>query len=84
MGLEPQHRSPGDGHPTVRAAGGKVWLEDRPVEEHHPGVLAPALGVPARQVEEMYLWDTCGFLILRGVMNPAWIAAANAASEWSE
>ena len=84
MGLDPQHRSPGDGHPTVRATDGKVWLEDRNGEEYHPGVLGPALDFPSRQAEEMYLWDTCGYLILRGVMDAAWIAAAIAANDWSQ
>ena len=26
--------------------------------------------------EEFYYWDLCGHLVLRGVMDPAWIADA--------
>lgn len=86
MGLEPQHRAAGDGHPTVRAsaAEAKAWLEDIPSNEpFHPAALVKNEALTAQQQEDIWLWETCGFLILRGVMDPAWVAAANATVDWA-
>jgi hypothetical protein len=86
IGLEPQHRVAGDGHPTVRvsAAKGKAWLEDIPTDEpFHPAALVKNEGMTAQQQEDTWLWETCGFLILRGVMDSDWVAEANATVDWA-
>ena len=30
-------------------------------------------------VQERFMWDCCGFLVIKQTMDPAWLAAANAA-----
>lgn len=69
LGLEPQHRSAGDSHPTVRAADGTAWLDDIEGEPHHPSALAENNALTDRQKEEMWLWETCGFV--RDRQSPA-------------
>ena len=71
IGLEPQHRVAGDGHPTVRAGGGRAWLEDMEGEAYHPSALSPNEDLSDEQREECWLWETCGYLILRNVMDPS-------------
>jgi hypothetical protein len=86
IGLEPQHRVAGDGHPTIRAsaAEGKAWLEDIPSNEpFHPAALVNNDGMTVQQREDVWLWETCGFLILRGVMDSDWVAEANATVDWA-
>ena len=61
------------GRATLESDGEHTWLEsDAPPS--HPALLAPTDGPlpPA----EAYKWDLCGHLVLRGVMDPAWIADA--------
>lgn len=86
MGLEPQKRTAGDGLPTLRARDGTAWLEEdaegtRPL--HHPTALVPNLELSERQREEFFLWEMGGYLVVRGLMDADWIAAANAAVNWA-
>lgn len=86
IGLEPQHRTAGDGHLTIQASAleGKVWLEDIPSREpFHPGALVKNQALTEQQQEDIWLWETCGYLILRGVMDSDWVAAANATVDWA-
>ena len=83
IGLEPQHRAAGDEHPTVRVGSdGKVRLEDLD-GEYHPSAMTRNSDRTAEEFEEMWLWETCGYLILRGVMDSSWVEAANATVEWA-
>ncbi len=47
------------------------------------GIFHPATHIrdPNSQIDEkeFYFWDLCGHLVVRGVMDAAWLAAANAA-----
>jgi hypothetical protein len=73
MGLEPQHRTPLDGHPTVRAKDGRAWLEPESTgggAVYHPSVLKPNLDCSDQQHEESSLWEIGGYLILRNAMDP--------------
>ena len=45
---------------------------------------AAAAAAAAAAALEMYQWDCCGHLILRNVMPPAWLAAANTALDHHE
>ena len=86
MGLEPQKRTAGDGLPTVRARNGRAWLEhdvEGTKSLHHPTVLVPNLELPEHQREEFFLWELGGYLVLRGLMDKEWVAAANAAVDWA-
>ena len=85
MGLEPQKRTAGDGLPTVRALDGEAWLEDDAggSPHHHLTALVPNPELTARQREEFFLWETGGYLVLRGLMDEEWVAAANAAVDWA-
>ena len=85
MGLEPQKRTAGDGLPTVRALDGEAWLEEDAggSPHHHLTALVPNPELTARQREEFFLWETGGYLVLRGLMDEDWVAAANAAVDWA-
>lgn len=63
--------------PVVRSDGDKVWLAEEP-EVFHPSIYMrdPNSGIDDK---EFYHWDLCGHLVLRGVMDAAWLKAANAA-----
>jgi hypothetical protein len=78
MGLDP--------HRTVYTHGGRSWLEKEPPSTTavHPSALVPNPSWSAQQQEEFFLWETCGFLILRNVMDPPWLAQANEAIEWAK
>ena len=47
----------------------------------HPSVLTPNPAISAQQQLEFYLWDLCGYLILRESFAPA--EQAIAAVEWA-
>ena len=85
IGLAPQRRVGGDGHPIVRAAGGEAWLDgaDGDAGPYHPAALVEDESRTAQQKEDMWLWETCGFLILRGIMGARWVEAANATVDWA-
>ena len=85
IGLEPQHRTADDGHPTVHAADGQAWLvDDSPgAAPHHPTALVENDSLDPSMKEDMWLWETCGYLILRGVMDADWISEANATIDWA-
>lgn len=63
--------------PTIVTDGETVKL-DPSREVFHPSFLIrnPDSGIDEK---EFYFWDLNGYLVLRGVMDEAWIAAANAA-----
>ena len=86
MGLEPQKRTMGDGLPTLRAHNGKAWLEEdveRTGRLHHPAALVPNPEMSEHQRQEFFLWETGGYLVLRGLMDDEWVKAANAAIDWA-
>lgn len=86
MGLEPQKQTMGDGLPTLRAHNGKIWLEEDlegTAPLYHPAALVPNPEMSELQREEFFLWETGGYLVLRGLMDEEWIAAANAAVDWA-
>jgi hypothetical protein len=56
------------------------------VATHHPATLVPDPAVSAQQHEDFFLWDLCGYLILRrdaDGMGADWAARANASFEWA-
>ena len=66
------------GHPLViRADEETCRLEPEPAI-YHPSIYRrdPEAAIDAR---EFYYWDLCGHLLIKGAMDAAWVAAANAA-----
>ncbi len=63
--------------PTLVTDGERVTL-DASGEVFHPSIYVrdPDSSIDEK---EFYFWDLCGYLILRGVMDEAWLAAANEA-----
>ncbi len=63
--------------PTLKTDGETVTL-DASREIFHPSILMknPNSGIDEK---EFYFWDLNGYLVLRGVMDSAWLDAANAA-----
>ena len=63
--------------PVVHSDGEKVWLAEE------PGVFHPSIYIrdpdSAIDEQEFFHWDLCGHLVLRGVMDEEWLAAANEA-----
>ncbi|NKB72468.1 MAG: hypothetical protein GKR89_35780 [Candidatus Latescibacteria bacterium] len=61
----------------VKSDGDKTWLEKEP-GVYHPSIYKkdPDSGIDDK---EFYSWDLCGHLILRGLMDEKWLAAANEA-----
>ena len=45
----------------------------------HPSTLATDPSFPAEQLLDFYLWDLCGYLILRNCMPDDWAERANTA-----
>lgn len=62
---------------VVQADGKTCWLEEE-AGTFHPSIYIrdPDSGIDEK---EFYLWDLCGHLVLRGVMDAAWLDAANEA-----
>ena len=48
----------------------------REVTPLHPGLTSPVSKTDTALEREMYTWDCLGHVILRGVMDPAWVEAA--------
>ena len=63
--------------PTIVTGGESVRL-DESREVYHPSIYVrnPKSGIDEK---EFYFWDLCGHLILRNVMNEAWLEQANEA-----
>ena len=63
--------------PVVKSDGRTSWLEEEP-GVFHPSIYKkdPDSGIDEK---EFYFWDLCGHLVLRGVMDAEWLAAANQA-----
>ena len=63
--------------PVVHSDGEKVWMAEE------PGVFHPSIYIrdPDSEIDEQefFHWDLCGHLVLRGVMDEEWLAAANEA-----
>ena len=82
--MQPEQRAslyrPGYGDttppPTLKTDGETVTL-DASRELFHPSILTknPDSGIDEK---EFYFWDLNGYLVLRGVMDDAWLAEANA------
>jgi ectoine hydroxylase-related dioxygenase (phytanoyl-CoA dioxygenase family) len=62
---------------VVRSDGKATWLEEEP-GVYHPSLYCrdPNSGIDEK---EFFHWDLCGHLVLRGVMDEEWLAAANEA-----
>jgi hypothetical protein len=65
--------------PTVHSDGLTCTYEENG-EPFHPSIYIRNLD-PGIDEREFYHWDLCGHLVLRGVMDAVWLAAANAAIE---
>ena len=63
--------------PVVRSNGEKVWLAEE-AEVFHPSIYIrdPNCAIDEK---EFYHWELNGHLVLRGVMDEAWLKAANEA-----
>jgi len=63
--------------PVVRSDGERVWLAEE-TEVFHPSIY---IRDPDSAIDEkeFYHWDLNGHLVLRGVMDDAWLKAANEA-----
>ncbi len=74
MGLEPVYPPP-----LVQSDGQRCWV-DPDAGIFHPSthMLDPNSEI---DMKEFYFWDLCGHLVLRGIMDVAWLAAANAAMD---
>lgn len=61
----------------VLSDGKTCWLEESE-QIHHPSIYIrnPASGIDEK---EFYHWDLCGHMVIRGVMDKQWLAAANEA-----
>lgn len=69
--------------PTILTDGVQSTSLDPSGEVVHPSIYVrdPHSGIDEA---EFYHWDLCGYLILRNVMDPAWIRAANEAVDAHE
>jgi len=69
--------------PTTIVTDGKTTRVESSCEVFHPAFLCsdPDSGIDH---EEFYFWDLNGYLVLRGVMDDAWLAAANEAVDRCE
>lgn len=67
-----------DSAPVLLSDGEKLSLRESGV--HHPSTLVhdPNSGIDET---EFYLWDLCGHLVIRNVMDAKWLSEANAAIE---
>ena len=68
----------------MRSDGEHTWI-DAPADPatHHPTTLAPDPACPPEHEHDFYLWDLCGYLILRNTMSSEWVERVNAAYEWA-
>jgi ectoine hydroxylase-related dioxygenase (phytanoyl-CoA dioxygenase family) len=65
--------------PILKSDGQSTILEENP-GVYHPSMLAPDPNCGINSTE-MFLWDLCGHLVLKKVMNSDWLASANASIE---
>ena len=73
--LHDPHRS---GHPLVVQPDGETSRVEPQPAIHHPSIYIRNPNA-AIDEKEFYHWDLCGHLVVKGVMDPQWLAAANAA-----
>ena len=59
--------------PTLATDGEAVWIEDQFI---HPSLYIKDPNTTIDE-KEFYFWDLCGYLVVRNVMDEAWLAAAN-------
>ena len=64
--------------PRIRTDGETCRIEEDGGEIHHPSIYVRD---PEAEIDqkEFYHWDLCGHLVVKGVMDPDWLAAANEA-----
>ena len=64
--------------PPVVKSDGKTCRIDKSSEVYHPSIY---IRDPESEIDEkeLYFWDLCGHLVLRNVMDAAWLEAANEA-----
>ncbi len=69
--------------PPTLMTDGETVTSDASREVFHPSIYVKD---PDSSIDEkeFYFWDLCGYLILRGVMDEAWLAAANEAVDTFE
>jgi ectoine hydroxylase-related dioxygenase (phytanoyl-CoA dioxygenase family) len=75
----------GSGQPdaaTILKSNGRSCVLENGAGVYHPSTLAPDpdCGIDSR---EFFLWDLCGHLVLRNVMDSGWLASANSAIDAS-
>jgi hypothetical protein len=69
---------------VVRSDGARSWLDrEADVAADHPATLVADPRCDDQRRMDYFLWDLCGYLIIRNGMGPAWAASANAAHEWA-
>lgn len=66
-----------DSHNAIRSDGQNTWVESTNVAVH-PSIHTrdPESGIDQK---EFYFWDLCGYLLVKGVMDEPWMAAAHEA-----
>lgn len=64
--------------PIVHSDGQRTWMDDHGVGTYHPSIYVRAHHCDIDE-KEFYHWDLCGHLVIRGVMDEEWLAAANEA-----
>ena len=62
---------------VVKSDGETCWVDESP-ETYHPSIYTRDPGSTIDE-KEFYFWDLCGHLVIRNVMDAAWLEAANEA-----
>ena len=63
--------------PAVKSDGKTCWIGESP-EVYHPSIYTRDSESTVDE-KELYFWDLCGHLVIRNVMDAAWLEAANEA-----
>ena len=79
--MTPEQRavlSPTESASSVLRSDGQTCRVERTDAPYHPSIHVPN---PSSDIDEkeFYFWDLCGYAVLRGVMDDAWITAAHEA-----
>lgn len=74
QGQDSHHASPPS---VVQSDGETCWIDESP-EVYHPSIY---IRDPDSTIDEkeFYFWDLCGHIVVRNVMDAAWLEAANEA-----
>jgi len=64
--------------PIVHSDGSRTWLDEKGEGTFHPSIYIRDPNCDIDE-QEFYFWDLCAYLVIRGVMDEEWLAAANEA-----